>query len=393
MNNRRVSTAACPSPSVADVYLANEKTYLSLMFDVFTQGQERGDRTGTGTISTFVPNLCRYALRAEGKAVIPLLNTKKLFLRGIIHELVWMVSGSTRLKYLIDNDVNIWSDWVQEGSEVWGHLLSSEERCAIAVRTGKWEKFNELHKLGSYADFEVEEENAHRVLDSLDVHRHKLLDGELGPIYGKQWRAWTVLTKHSSSFWRDNNIELLKTHEPFGSNLAGDTVFSNRVIDQLSNLITGLRDDPFGRRHIITAWNVGQLDEMQLPPCHSVVIQFYVREDSDGVRYLTSFMHQRSADVFLGVPFNIAFYGMLTHVVANALGYLAEEFVHSLGDAHIYLNHVDQVREQLSRTPEYNEPTVTVNVSTIEDALNLSFDMITIEGYESQSTIKAPVSV
>ena len=221
--------------------------YLNLLNHVLNNGIEKKDRTGTGTLSTF-----GYQMRFNLENGFPLMTTKKLHLKSIIHELLWFLKGDTNVKYLQNNGVKIWNEWADE-------------------------------------------------------------NGDLGKIYGYQWRSWTAN--------------------------------GNKNIDQITLLIDALKDKPDSRRHIVSAWNVGDLDEMNLPPCH-ILFQFYV---SNGKLSLQ--LYQRSADIFLGVPFNIASYSLLLVMVAQVTNYKPFEFIHTLGDAHIYLNHINQVKEQLQRKP------------------------------------------
>ncbi|HED53131.1 MAG TPA: thymidylate synthase [Phycisphaerales bacterium] len=264
------------------------RQYLGLLRHVLESGREKSDRTGTGTISVF-GHQSRYDL-AEG---FPLLTTKKLHTRSIVHELLWFLRGETNVRSLNEVGVTIWDEW---------------------------------------ADPET---------------------GELGPIYGRQWRSWPT---------------------PTGGG-----------VDQIRGLLDGLRTNPDSRRHIVTAWNPGQLDEMALPPCHCL-FQFYV----DGDR-LSCQLYQRSADIFLGVPFNIASYALLTHMVAQSVGLVPGEFIHVLGDAHIYSNHVEQARLQLDRTPGAL-PRLRLNPD-VTDLFAFRYEDLSIEGYEPQPHIPAPVAV
>lgn len=215
------------------------KQYLDLLSHVMEHGIEKRDRTGTGTVSTF-----GYQMRFDLAERFPLMTTKKLHLKSIIHELLWFLSGSTNVRYLQENGVRIWNEWADA-------------------------------------------------------------DGNLGPIYGYQWRSWPVT--------------------------------DGRTIDQVKTVVTSLKNNPDSRRHIISAWNVGEIEKMALPPCH-ILFQFYVAGDR-----LSCQLYQRSADIFLGVPFNIASYSLLTMMMAQVTGYRPGEFIHTLGDAHIYLNHIDHV--------------------------------------------------
>jgi len=263
------------------------RQYLDLLDHVLKTGTEKEDRTGTGTISVF-----GYQMRFNLEEGFPLLTTKKLHLKSIIHELIWFISGNTNTKYLTDNGVKIWNEWADK-------------------------------------------------------------DGNLGPVYGYQWRSW----------------------------LSDD----GKKIDQLVNVISSIKKSPDSRRHIISAWNVGELDKMALPPCH-ILFQFYVA----GGR-LSCQLYQRSADIFIGVPFNIASYALLTLMVAQVTGLKPGDFVHTLGDAHIYLNHLDQVKLQLTREP-YKLPEMSINPE-ISDILSFKYDDFILSDYVSHPHIKGDISV
>ncbi|HOO98332.1 MAG TPA: thymidylate synthase [Bacteroidales bacterium] len=263
------------------------KQYLDLLDHVLKNGTEKTDRTGTGTISVF-----GYQMRFRLEDGFPLLTTKRLHIRSIIHELLWFIAGDTNIRYLNDNGVRIWNEW---------------------------------------ADAE----------------------GNLGPVYGYQWRSWPA---------------------------AG-----GKNIDQLSEVIGNIRINPDSRRLIVSAWNVGELDKMALPPCH-VLFQFYVA----GGR-LSCQLYQRSCDIFLGVPFNIASYALLTMMVAQVAGLKPGDFVHTLGDAHIYMNHLDQVRLQLTRKP-YPLPVMEINPS-VKNIFDFRFPDFTLAGYNSHPHIKGDISV
>ena len=263
------------------------KQYLDLLRHVLEQGDEKSDRTGTGTRSVF-----GWQMRFDLTQGFPLLTTKKLHTRSIIHELLWFLRGETNIAYLKENGVSIWDEWADE-------------------------------------------------------------NGELGPVYGKQWRRWET---------------------PDG-----------RSIDQIAQLVEGLKGNPDSRRHIVSAWNPADIARMKLPPCHAL-FQFHVA----GGR-LSCQLYQRSADIFLGVPFNIASYALLTLMLAQVCGYRPGDFVHTLGDAHLYINHVEQARLQLSRSPRAL-PTMRLNPE-VNDLFAFRFEDFSLEAYEPHPHIAAPVAV
>lgn len=263
------------------------KQYLDLLSHILENGNEKTDRTGTGTKSVF-----GYQMRFDLQKGFPLLTTKKLHTRSIFHELLWFLKGDTNIKYLHDNKVTIWDEWADE-------------------------------------------------------------NGDLGPVYGKQWRAWQGA--------------------------------DGKIIDQISQLIHQIKNTPDSRRMLVSAWNVGEVEQMALPPCH-IVFQFYVANNK-----LSCQLYQRSADVFLGVPFNIASYALLTEMIAQVCGLEAGEFIHTLGDAHLYLNHLDQARLQLSRMP-YELPKLVLNPE-VKDIFDFKYEDIKIENYVSHPHIKAEVAV
>ena len=263
------------------------RQYLELLRYVLEHGTDKADRTGTGTRSVF-----GWQMRFDLAAGFPLVTTKKLHLRSIVHELLWFLRGETNIAYLRENKVTIWDEWADA-------------------------------------------------------------DGELGPVYGKQWRRWSA---------------------PDGGE-----------IDQIRWVVDEIRRNPDSRRLIVSAWNVADLPKMALMPCHAL-FQFYV---ADGK--LSCQLYQRSGDIFLGVPFNIASYALLTHMVAQVCGLGVGEFVHTLGDAHLYSNHVEQAREQLSREPR-PLPRLRLNPA-VRDLFAFTYDDIAIEGYEPHPAIRAPVAV
>ena len=261
--------------------------YLQLLQHILDNGVEKSDRTGTGTISTF-----GYQMRFNLQDGFPLVTTKKVHLKSIIHELLWFLKGETNIAYLKENGVSIWNEWADE-------------------------------------------------------------NGELGPVYGKQWRSWEGT--------------------------------DGKVIDQVSDVINQIKKNPDSRRLIINAWNVADLPRMALMPCHTM-FQFYVANNK-----LSCQLYQRSADVFLGVPFNIASYALLTMMMAQVCNLEPGEFIHTFGDVHIYTNHLEQVNTQLNRKP-FPLPTMKLNPE-VKDIFNFRFEDFKLENYQSHPAIKAPVAV
>ena len=301
------------------------KAYLDLLQDVHANGVGKDDRTGTGTRSVFGRQI-----RCDLSEGFPLLTTKKVFLRGIIHELLWFVQGDTNIKYLVDNNVGIWNEWPFQ---------------------------NYLVKNGLDSQFEKHSEPWQAELATF-IEKIKTDDafakqwGELGPVYGKQWR-----------------------------NFSG--------IDQLEWVINEIKTNPTSRRLIVSAWNPAEIEEMAkagLPPCHTL-FQFYVSHDNK----LSCQLYQRSADLFLGVPFNIASYALLTMMVAQVCDLELGEFVHAFGDVHIYNNHEDQVLEQLSRSPKAL-PSMKIN-SSVKSLFDFTFEDFELVDYNPDPAIKAPVAV
>ncbi len=263
------------------------RQYLDLLKHVLNNGMEKSDRTGTGTISTF-----GYQMRFDLSKGFPLVTTKKVHLKSIIHELLWFLNGDTNIKYLNDNGVSIWNEWADD-------------------------------------------------------------NGDLGPVYGHQWRSWSD---------QDGN-----------------------VVDQISNVIKQIKADPDSRRLIVSAWNVGELNKMALMPCHAL-FQFYVNDGK-----LSCQLYQRSGDVFLGVPFNIASYALLTQMIAQVCGLGVGDFVHTFGDVHIYSNHMEQVKLQLSRETK-PLPQMRINPE-VKDIFKFKFEDFSLENYDPHPAIKAPVAV
>lgn len=282
---------------------------------ILEHGEDRSDRTGTGTRSVF-----GYQTRYDLREGFPLLTTKKMYLRPIAEELLWFIKGDTNIKYLVDRNVKIWNEWPYEDFK-------------------KSEDFNG----------ETLEEFVEKIKNDDEFAKKH---GNLGPVYGAQWRN-----------------------------------FNNEGTDQLMKLIDSLKNNPFSRRHIISAWNPSQVDEMALPPCHTLM-QFYVSSDQ---KYLSCQLYQRSADTFLGVPFNIASYALLTCMLAQVCGYEPKEFIHTIGDAHIYKDHFDVVKTQIEREP-LSLPHLVLN-KDIDNLFDFKIEDIKLEGYQSHGPLKGKVSV
>ncbi|MFM6998582.1 MAG: thymidylate synthase [Bacteroidota bacterium] len=291
------------------------RQYHELMDRVLREGADKSDRTGTGTRSVFGHQM-RFDL-ADG---FPMVTTKKLHLKSILHELIWFISGDTNIRYLCQNGVRIWDDWP------FATYSKSADYDGIGMK-----EF--AARIAADADFAA-------------------TWGNLGPVYGYQWRFWPG---------------------------------PNGPVDQLREVLEGIRRNPDGRRHIVSAWNPGYIDQMALPPCHAF-FQFYVVDGK-----LSCQLYQRSADIFLGVPFNIASYALLIHMMAQDLGLGVGDFVHTLGDAHIYSNHLEQVQLQLSREPRAL-PTLNLNPS-VKSLFDFRYDDVELVGYDPHPHIPAPVAV
>lgn len=276
-----------------------DRDYLELCQHVLTNGVKKEDRTGTGTLSVF-----DYTIRHDLNTGFPLLTTKRVHLKSVIHELLWFLSGETNIRYLKENGVRIWDEWADE-------------------------------------------------------------NGELGPVYGSQWRAWTP----AKIDYNDLDIG----------------VITDETIDQISNVIDSIKNNPDSRRHLVSAWNVGELEDMKLPPCH-YTFQFYVANNKLSCKF-----NMRSTDVFLGLPFNLACYGLLTMMVAQVCDLELGDLIYSGGDVHIYTNHIEQVKTQLQREPR-NLPDMKLN-SSVKDIFEFKYEDFTIENYDPHPTIKGKVSV
>jgi thymidylate synthase len=316
----------------------NEQAYLDLCQHVLENGTKKSDRTGTGTMSVF-----GHQMRFDLKDGFPLLTTKRVPFRLIASELIWFINGDTNIRFLLQHNNNIWNEWA---FKKW--VESDEYTGPDMTDFGNRSLRDDAFK----ADYDEQMEIFKRRVLEEDDFAAKY--GELGNVYGKQWRAWKTST--------------------------GET------IDQLKNVIHDIKHNPSSRRLIVSAWNPEDVPtNMALPPCHSL-FQFHV---ADGK--LSCQLYQRSADIFLGVPFNIASYALLTHLIAKECGLEPGEFIHTLGDAHIYLNHEEQVRTQLQREPR-ELPRLEID-PTFTNIFELTLDQLKIEGYDPHPTIKAPIAV
>ena len=319
--------------------MSSEQQYLDLLKNVLENGTRKENRTGTDTIGILGAQ-CRYDLNKG----FPLFTTKRVWMKGVVHELLWFLSGSTNIKYLVDNGVNIWND------DAYRHYLKLEKSNQINNTSC-------LQFLGDVRFGPVpKEEFVQRI-----KYGNNLL-GDLGPVYGEQWRKWKV------DEWQGGAVSSRGTTQGI-------------YIDQIANLIDGLWNNPQSRRHILTAWNVADIDKMGLPPCH-VMAMFSVVDNK-----LSCHMIQRSCDLFLGVPFNVASYSLLTHMIAQVCDLGVGDFIHTLHDAHIYVNHIDAVKEQLDRGLK-KLPELKLNPE-IENIDDFKYSDIKVEGYNPHPTIKA----
>jgi thymidylate synthase len=292
------------------------KAYHELLQKILNEGDEKSDRTGTGTRSLF-----GYQMRFDLSEGFPLVTTKELHIKSIIQELIWFLAGDTNIKYLVDNGVGIWNDWPY-----------AKYRQSADFQNETMKEFVEKIKN-----------------DTIFAQKW----GELGPVYGRQWRHWVGT--------------------------------DGKVVDQIVDLMHNLKHNPDSRRHIVSAWNPTEVDQMALPPCHSL-FQFYISSGK-----LSCQLYQRSADVFLGVPFNIASYALLTEMIAHVLGLKAGDFVHSFGDVHLYNNHFEQTKEQLNR--DLKPLPKLVFARKVNSIFDFKYEDIIIENYQFHPKIKAPVAV
>jgi len=323
-----------------------DEEYRQLLMDILINGVKKEDRTGTGTQSVFGRQI-RHSM-SEG---FPLLTTKKMAWKSIVTELIWFLRGDTNIKYLVDNGCNIWN------GDAWKNYINEFRRtCPKCPEITKEEFIDKIKTDDKFAK----------------------QWGELGPIYGKQWRKWNYQSK--------------KNHYV----MAGQPTHYNINIDQIINLISELKSNPDSRRLMVSAWNVGELEQMVLPPCH-YGFQVYTQEREDK-RYISLMWNQRSVDTFLGLPFNIASYALLLEIIAKEVNMIPDEIIGNLGDVHLYLDHIEQAKEQISRKP-FDLPKLKMNPIFLANLEHKSFDeaingvvSFELENYQSHPAIKAPLS-
>jgi thymidylate synthase len=338
---------------IGEVGNSIDNQYQQLLQDILDYGVEKKDRTGTGTKSIF-----GYTIRHNMQDGFPLLTTKKMAWKTMVTELIWFLRGDTNIKYLVENGCHIWNgdawanykrkvlDKFMKDTRISGHAITNQQDFINKIKTDE---------------------------------RYAKEYGELGPIYGKQWRSWGAKEKQFNWVVENNQVT--------------GRVLSTKGIDQIQNLIDQLKTNPDSRRLMVSAWNVGELDQMVLPPCH-YGFQCYVREG----KYLSLMWNQRSVDTFLGLPFNIASYALLLEILAKAAQMVPDQLIGSLGDVHLYSNHIEQAKDQIQREP-YELPTLKMNPiflanlehKGLDEAINgeVNFE---VEGYQSHPSIKAPLS-
>mgnify|MGYP001255383324 CR=1 FL=1 len=315
----------------------SERQYLDLLRHVLKSGVRKEDRTGTGTISVF-----GYQMRFDLREGFPLLTTKRVPFRLVASELLWFIRGDTNIRYLLEHNNHIWDEWAFK-KWVESEEYEGPDMTDFGLRSQRDDAFRRMYE-------EEMEKFTKRILSDDEFARKY---GELGDVYGKQWRQW-------------------KTS-------------SGETIDQLKDVIQAIKTNPDSRRLIVTAWSPEDIPAMALPPCHTL-FQFYVAEGR-----LSCQLYQRSADLFLGVPFNIASYALLTHMIAHECGLDVGDFVHTLGDAHIYVNHLEQVEMQLGREPR-PLPTLRLNPQ-VRSVFDFTMEDLAVEGYDPHPAIPAPVAV
>ena len=321
-----------------------DKKYQDLLQDILDNGIQKMDRTGTGTISVFGRQI-----RHNMSQGFPLLTTKKIAWKQVVTELLWFLRGDTNIKYLIDNGCHIWDGDVYKNYCKWWKEVEADAK---------------QHELYKDSVLLTKEQFIHNIKTDNEFAKKW---GELGPIYGKQWRNWVGVDVRE--YWNED--------------------WSVEHIDQIQNLINELKINPDSRRLMVNAWNVGELDQMVLPPCH-YGFQIWTREENDK-RYISLMWNQRSVDTFLGLPFNIASYALLLHILANEVNMIPDELIGNLGDTHLYLNHIEQAKEQIGRD-SFELPTLKILDSKVDDIAHYEISDFELHNYQSHLTIKAPLS-
>lgn len=365
-----------------------ETQYLNWLQHIYQNGEDRSDRTGVGTRSIFGEVNMRFDLLQGMKRVVPLLNTKDVHFHSIKHELLWMLSGSSDIAYLKANGVRIWDEWVVKGTEKWELIPLPDRIASLDQDMAKeyWLTQDEWEAKGITED--ARRELSVAWLDLRSVGTVRLIGGDLGPVYGKQWRQWEDTRLIREDQWQEMRGRGFKIF----TDQIGDRYVITRTIDQLERLESRMKSNPECRRLILSAWNVAKLDEMALQPCH-VLAQFYVRQTTEGC-VLDCKLYQRSGDFLLGIPFNITFYALLTHMLAYTHGFKPGRLYHTVGDAHIYSNHFEQVATQLGRRIESDFPEVQfVNAEKHHSVADYVGENILLKGYSPQAAIKAKVAV
>ena len=348
-----------------------DRQYIELLYYILNFGVEKQDRTGTGTKSTF-----GWQIRHNMSDGFPLLTTKKMAFKTMVTELLWFLRGDTNIKFLVDNDCHIW-----DGDAYKNYLKITQREIEL----------NEAMK--THPHYNLSKEEFINKIKTNDKFSKKW--GELGPIYGKQWRSWT------KPWWEESELSIAS------GGVQGGTYYKPKQIDQITNLISELKTNPDSRRLMVSAWNVSELDQMVLPPCHygfQVWTRPSTREEKiiDPGKYhrISLMWNQRSVDTFLGLPFNIASYGLLLEIIAKEVNMVPEDLIGNLGDVHLYNNHIEQAKEQITRTP-FDLPKLIINSGNenwhlleVDEIIN-TFDVditFKLENYQSHPAIKAPLS-
>ena len=385
-----------------------DKQYQELLFSIINYGVDKSDRTGTGTRSIF-----GYTIRHNMKEGFPLITTKKMYWKGIVTELLWFLRGDTNIKYLVDNNCHIWN-----GDAYKNYRSKSKD---IDLPENLYNKL--IDDLNKDAMFPID--NPSRMLSQEGFINKIKTDaefakkwGDLGPIYGKQWRKWNKIRFRDINRINQHHNQISGIENPFEE----EGKWVRGYEDQIANLINDLKTNPDSRRLMVSAWNVGELDQMTLPPCHygfqvytrelsfeerkglvKPIPNLFTHEDCDAInlpkRAISLMWNQRSVDTFLGLPFNIASYGLLLEIIAKEVNMVPDQLIGNLGDVHIYNNHFDQVREQIIRE-HYELPRLIIDqfdesnhyIGDIDDVSEYNIEQFKLEGYQSHPAIKAPLS-